>query len=441
MAITLRPPSSRHWNIDSDLTFTIAVDIHCRWHEAKKTGQDQEWEFAGAEESPKETPAPKGASLAIAGSCQAASPMETTRQEKRDLEVALSAVRRIHTIRLQTMHIMGCMREVEQAAVSTLMAEFARLQAMLGKDLTQSLSALCSELEASSEALSADILNVLSLRPGDPGFSWVRELLQKHHQLVSMKVNLPLIELEAAKEDLDRFLQERLRELGSSPQAQEALEVIAWRLMNYNCRVRETIHATPCMEQLGVFNQIMLTLAVEQPMEVVLLPGILDGLSRRLGMPTPGVVNPPTSAREGVSRRWAAALREAVMMTKGREVNPDQINCHVVHPALHQDYASDFWSQRANDIAPTLTSPILAGIASSMHLPERPMMFEGPETPKVKEGLQGGGGALAQPATPGPSHIGEPMEMEREKCWGSGRSILTPPSWLISPKTQLTSSY
>ena len=248
VAIPLRPPSSRHWNIDSDLIFAIAVDTHCRWHEAKKTGQDQERESAGAEESPRETPAPKGASLATAGSSQAASPTETARQEEQDLVVALSAVRHIHTIRLQTIHDMGCVREVEQVAVSTLMAEFARLQAILGKDLTQSLSTLRLELEASSEALSADILNVLNLRPGDPGFSRVRELLQKHHQSVSMKVNLPLIELEAAKEDLDRFLQERLRKLGSGPQAQEVLEEIARRLMSYNRRVRETIHATPGME-------------------------------------------------------------------------------------------------------------------------------------------------------------------------------------------------
>ena len=229
------------------------------------------------------------------------SPTETAHQEEQDLEVALSAIRRIHAICLQTIHDMGCVREVEQVAVSTIVAEFARLQAILGEDLTQSLSTLRLELEASSEALSADILNILNLRPGDPGFSQVRELLQKHHQSVLMKVNLPLIELEAAKEDLNRFLQECLRELGSGPQVQEVLE-IARRLMSYNRRVRETIHATPGMEQPGVFNWIMLTLAVQQPMEVVLLPGILEGLSARLSMPTPGVVNLPTSAREGVSR-------------------------------------------------------------------------------------------------------------------------------------------
>ena len=43
----------------------------------------------------------------------------------------------------------GMCEEVEQAAVRTLMAEFARLQAILGEDLTRSLSALHSKLEAS----------------------------------------------------------------------------------------------------------------------------------------------------------------------------------------------------------------------------------------------------------------------------------------------------
>ena len=177
--------------------------------------------------------------------------METTRQEEKDLEVALGAIGHIHALHFQTIHDMGCVREIEQATVRTLMAEFARLQAILSEDLTKSLSALRLELEVSSEALSADILNVLNLHPGDPGFSRVRELIQKHHQSVSMKVNLPLIELEAAKEDLDRFLQERLHELGSDPQAREVLEEITQKLMSYNRRVCETILATPGMGATG----------------------------------------------------------------------------------------------------------------------------------------------------------------------------------------------
>ena len=144
-------------------------------------------------------------------------------------------------------------------------------------------------------------------------------------------------------------------------------------------------------------------------MEAVLLPGILDGLSGRLGLTPPGVVNQPTSAREGVSRRWAATFREAVMMTEG------QVTPHVVHPGLHQDYELDFRMRRVDDIAPTLTSPMLAGIASSVCLTERPAVPKGPASPKTEEGWWGCGGAPAQPAVPGPSHIGRPMETEVEK--------------------------
>ena len=262
------------------------------------------------------------------------------------------------------------------------------------------------------------MLDVLNLRSGDPGFSRIKELLQKYHQLVSLKVNLPLVELEAAKVDLNRFLQECLHELGSRPQVQEELGEITQQLLGYNHRVAEIIQETPGVKRPGVCTRIMPSLAVEQPMEAVLLPGILDGLSARLGIPASGVVNQPASVREGVSQQWAVALREAVMTTEGREVNSDRITQHVVHPALHQDYASDFWSRRVADIAPTLTSPILVGIASSMRLRERPTMPEGPETPKAQEHLQGGGEALVQPAIPGPSHIGDPMETEEEKPLG-----------------------
>ena len=253
MAISLRPPSNEHWNIESNLILPLMMDTYQWWLEAKRADQDPERELAEAEASPRETPVPEEAPLAIAGSSKAVSPTETTCQGERDLETALGVIKRINALHLQIIHDMGSMREVEQVAVHTLMVEFARLQTILCEDLTKTLSALRSELETSSEVLLADILNILNLRPGDPGFSRVRELIQKHHQLVSMKINLPLIELEVAKEDLERFLQERLRELGSDLKAQEVLEEITQILMSYSCKVRETI-LVPGMEQPGVFN-------------------------------------------------------------------------------------------------------------------------------------------------------------------------------------------
>ena len=71
--------------------------------------------------------------------------------------------------------------------------------------------------------------------------------------------------------------------------------------------------------------------------------------------------------------------------------------------------------RRVDDIAPTLTSPILAGLVSSVRLTGRPAEPKGPASPKTEEGLWGCGGAPAQPDVPGPSHIGGPVETEGDK--------------------------
>ena len=181
MAINRGPPSSDHWNIVSDLVLPLTVDKYKQWHEAKQVAQDPEGESVGAEGSPKEAPAPGKAPQAVAGGSKAVFPTETTHQGERALETALGILEHIHTLHLQTLHDMGGMRELEQTVVHTLMAEFERLQSILGEDLTKSLSALRSELENSSEALSSDLLSVLNLHSGDPTFPQVKELIQKHH--------------------------------------------------------------------------------------------------------------------------------------------------------------------------------------------------------------------------------------------------------------------
>ena len=233
MAINLRPPSSNHWNIVSDLVLPLAIDTYKQRHEAKWVEQDPEGESVGAEGSPKEAPAPGKAPQVVAGGSKAMSPTETTHQGERALETTLGILKHIHALRLQTLHNMGGMRELEQAAVHMLMAEFTRLQLILGEDLTKSLSALRSELETSSEVLSSDLLSVLNLHSGDLAFPHVKELIQMHHQSISMKVNIPLMELEAAREDLGRFLQGCLRELSSDLKAREVVKEISWTLLSY----------------------------------------------------------------------------------------------------------------------------------------------------------------------------------------------------------------
>ena len=122
------------------------------------------------------------------------------------------------------------------------------------------------------------------------------------------------------------------------------------------------------------------------------------------------------------------------MKTEGRAVNPDQVTPHVVHPGLHQDYNLDFRMWRVDDIAPTLISPMLSGLVSSIRLAGRPEVPKGPASPKMEEGLWGCGGAPAGPDVPGPSHIGGPMETEGNKLLEQGGTDLNATIPVFNPE-------
>ena len=77
MAINLRPPSSDHWNIISDLVLPMTIDMFRQRREAKRTEQDPEGRSAGAERSLQETPAPGKTPQVVAGGSKAAFPTDS----------------------------------------------------------------------------------------------------------------------------------------------------------------------------------------------------------------------------------------------------------------------------------------------------------------------------------------------------------------------------
>ena len=300
MAINLRPPASDHWNITTDLVLPLAVDTF-RWrHDAKWMAQGRGVESEGAKASPMEAPALWESPQVVADSSRAAFPPETAHQGVEAMETARKILECVHAIRLQTMHEMGSVRQLDQTLARTLMAEFVRLQLIIGEDLMKSLVALCTDLETSCEALSSDFARTLNLHSNHPVSPQVKELIQKFQQSISMKVNLPLMELGAAREDMEGFLQRCLHEISSQSESQKIIKELTQTLSVHASRVQEVIQA-PGLNELAVFRRVMVGLAMDQPLEANFFPGILEGLTGRLSLMPPGVVDPPTSVRAGMS--------------------------------------------------------------------------------------------------------------------------------------------
>ena len=129
------------------------------------------------------------------------------------------------------------------------MAEFVRLQLIVNEDLTKSLLALCSDLEASSEMLVSDIVRTIGLHPNDPAACQVKAVLQTFQRSTSMKVTLPLMELEAACGDLEEFMQSRLQELSSQTESRELIGALSQKLANHASWVQELVQAPELMEE------------------------------------------------------------------------------------------------------------------------------------------------------------------------------------------------
>ena len=73
------------------------------------------------------------------------------------LETTQGILECIHASRLEAFYEMGSTRELDRTLSRTLMDEFARIQLVMGKDLTKSLIALCLELENTSQVFLSDI--------------------------------------------------------------------------------------------------------------------------------------------------------------------------------------------------------------------------------------------------------------------------------------------
>ena len=300
MVINLRPPSDDHWNITSDLVLPLAMDTFRQWHEAKWTAQGLEGESEGAKVSPMEASRPGESPHVEAGDSDEALPKRIALPKERVLETMQEILVHVHALRIQAMHEMGSICELDRTLAQTLLAEPVRVQLIIGEDLTKSLMTLQTDLEASSEVLLSDIAKTLDLHPNNPASHRVKAILQRFQQATSLKVNLSLMELQAAWDDMEGFLQSHLQEISSQTESQELMEGLTGKLSAHTSRVREVV-SVPKLAEEEVSHRVLVGLAMDQPLKANFFPGILEGVAGRLGLVPPGVPDPSTSAGAGVS--------------------------------------------------------------------------------------------------------------------------------------------
>ena len=155
----------------------------------------------------------------------------------------------VHTLCTQAMHEMESVWELDHTLAKTLLTEFVRDQLIIREDLVQSLITLHIDLETSSEMLLSDLAKTLDLQPNNPTSCQVHAILQRYQQTTSLKVNLSLMALQAARDNMEVILQSRLQEISSQAESWDLMEELAKKLSAHDSRVRELVTVPELAEQ------------------------------------------------------------------------------------------------------------------------------------------------------------------------------------------------
>ena len=121
------------------------------------------------------------------------------------------------------------------------MSEFVRLQLIVGEDLNTSLRAMHAKMETATSELLRDLdiasHNAMEVPSANPS---VRVALDRFSQLVKLKLVLPLTQLDAAREDMERFLHYRLSQLHA---VEEPPRNLTERMAAHQCRVCQIVQS------------------------------------------------------------------------------------------------------------------------------------------------------------------------------------------------------
>ena len=130
------------------------------------------------------------------------------------------------------------------------------------------------------------------------------------------------------------------------------------------------------------------------------------GIDREAWIITSKCHKPPVSAREGISRQWASAVREAILKTEGRVLHTGLVMPDILPPGLRLDWDPGLDSGELDVMAPVLTPALLSGLAAKIVGLERSATSPLLAFFKVKDSTKGFGGGPPMSGTPGPSQDG-----------------------------------
>ena len=224
-------------------------------------------------------------------------PPSTAMLEWREVdEKVAEAMDQVHNLHLETVQEMGFIRAIDQALAKSLMVEFLRLKLITGDDLSTTLWTWRADMDATTEEFLRDLDSATQTSTALPSKNAAVEVaLHKYQEVAKLKLALLLTQLNAAREEMEKFIQFYLEELQSQQETKNLVTELSSRITDHRGKVCQLLRSEP-LTHAEVALLILVGMAADWPLKSNFFPGLLEGLLGRLGIAVPGESKPPTSS-------------------------------------------------------------------------------------------------------------------------------------------------
>ena len=262
----------------------------------------------------------------------------------------------LHNLHLETVQEMGFIWVVDQALAKSLMVEFLRLKLITGDNLSTTLRTWHADMEATTEEFLRDLDSAAQTSTTLPSKNAaVEAALHKYREVARLKLALPLTQLDAAQEEMEKFIQFHLKELQSQQETRHLVVELSSRITDHRSRVHQVLHSEP-LRHAEVAQLVLVGMAADWPLESNFFPGLLEGLLGRLGIAAPGESKPSTSSQEGAGCLWSSAVHEVILQIEQREVEtPGSAG---LPQCLDLHYEEDFLKKQSHQVPAVFSDPL-----------------------------------------------------------------------------------
>ena len=152
----------------------------------------------------------------------------------------------LHNLHLKTVQGMGFIRVVDQALAKSIMVEFLRLRLIMGDNLSATLQTWHADMEATTEEFLRDLDSGAQTSTTLPSKNAaVEAALYKCQELAKLKLAIPLAQLDAAREEMEKFIQHCLEELQFQQETRHLVGQLSSKITDHQSKVCQVLHSEP----------------------------------------------------------------------------------------------------------------------------------------------------------------------------------------------------